>query len=73
MKRLELEWNDFSALLVALNVFFVIAGYWWAPIFGLINNSIGLGLNIKDKGHFNLNVINASFIVLNIYFLLLTF
>ena len=73
MKRINLEWNDLSAILVALNVIFVIAGYGWAPIFGLINNSIGLGLNIKEQGHFNLNIINISFIILNIYFLQLTF
>lgn len=67
--KITIEWNDISAILVALNVVLILCGWRYAPIFGLINNSVGLGLCIKDKTHFNLWIINISFIILNIYFL----
>jgi len=67
--KITIEWNDISAILVALNVILILCGWRYAPIFGLINNSVGLGFCIKDKTHFNLWIINISFIILNIYFL----
>lgn len=64
------EWNDVSTVLTILNVTLIICGFWFAPIFGLLNCGLGLTLNIKDKAHANLYLTQAALIALNIYFLL---
>jgi hypothetical protein len=63
------EWNDVSALLTVLNVVFIIAGCWWAPILGLMNALFTILLNCRHKAHLNLYIIQIALIILNVYFL----
>lgn len=65
------EANDIVALFTIANVVLVIMGFWWAPCVGLANCLIGIGLNIKNRVHINLYIMQIAFIVLNIYFLTL--
>ena len=65
------EANDLVALFTIANVALIIMGFWWAPIIGLVNCLIGIGLNIKNRVHINLYIMQVAFIVLNIYFLTL--
>jgi hypothetical protein len=65
----KFEVNDIVAILTIANVVLIILGFWWAPIFGLVNCVIGLIMNIKNRVHINLYIMQVAFIVLNIYFL----
>jgi len=65
------EANDIVALLTIANVVLIIMGFWWAPMIGLVNCLVGIGLNIKNRVHINLYIMQVAFIVLNIYFLTL--
>ena len=40
---------DVTALFTILNVAFIILGYWFAPLFGLVNCGIFLIINVKNK------------------------
>lgn len=70
-KKYVFEWCDISAILTILNVTLVLAGFWFAPIFGLMNCVLSLVLNVKFKAHINMYVIQIYLVVLNIYFLTL--
>ena len=65
------EANDIVALLTIANVVLIIMGFWWAPMVGLVNCVVGIILNIKNRVHINLYIMQVAFIVLNIYFLTL--
>ena len=65
------EITDLCALITILNVAFILTGFWWAPILGLINCVISIVVNIRIKAHINLYLIQCALIVLNIYFLTL--
>lgn len=67
----KFEANDIVALLTIANVVLIIMGFWWAPMVGLVNCLVGIGLNIKNRVHINLYIMQVAFIVLNIYFLTL--
>ena len=67
--NIKLEWNDLTALLTVLNVGLIVGGVWWAPVVGLINCGLSIGLNIKERTHLNLFIIQIALIVLNIFFL----
>lgn len=69
-KNFTAEPNDICACLAILNVTFIILGFWWAPIVGLINCTVGIILNIKNRVHINLYLMQFAFVILNIYFLL---
>ena len=45
------EIYDLTAILTILNVVFVLMGYWWAPIFGLVNCAICLTMNVVNRLH----------------------
>lgn len=68
-KKYVFEWGDVSALFTVLNVVFVVLGYWWAPILGLINSVLSIVLNTRHKTHLNLYIIQIALIILNVYFL----
>ena len=68
--KYKFEINDLIALFTMLNVLLIICGVWFAPMFGLVNCGIGLGLNVKNKAHLNTYLIQLSLIILNIYFLM---
>ena len=70
-KKYTFEANDIVALLTIANVVLIIMGFWWAPMVGLVNCLVGIGLNIKNRVHINLYIMQVAFIVLNIYFLTL--
>lgn len=63
------EWADVSACLTILNVAFVVAGLWWAPLLGLANCGLAIVLNARGKTHLNSYLIQIALIVLNCYFL----
>ena len=65
------EANDIVALLTIANVVLIIMGFQWAPMVGLVNCVVGIILNIKNRVHINLYIMQVAFIVLNIYFLTL--
>ena len=69
MKNLKIEANDISALLVVLNVILLIAGWAYAPYFGIMNCVWGLMNAIAHKEHFNVYVINIAILLMNVYFL----
>ena len=68
-KKYVFEWGDVSALLTVLSVALIILGYWWAPIFGLVNCGLGILLNIKGRVHLNAYITQIALIILNLYFL----
>lgn len=61
---------DITSLITVLNVAFIIFGFWWAPILGLVNCGIFFLLNIKQRAHINSWVTQISLLILNIYFLI---
>lgn len=63
------EWGDVSALLTVLNVVFILMGYTWAPMLGLVNSILTLTLCIKSHAHLNMYVMQFALIQLNLYFL----
>ena len=64
------EVNDIVAVVTIFNVLFIIMGFWWAPILGLANCGIGIVMNIINRTHINLYIMQIAFVVLNIYFLM---
>lgn len=65
------EIYDLTAILTILNVVFVLMGYWWVPIFGLVNCAICLIMNVINKLHINTYLTQVALIILNVYFLTL--
>lgn len=65
------EWADVSTLLTIINVTLVLCGWYYAPIFGIINSVLSIILNIKFNAHINMYVIQFALLVLNFYFLTL--
>jgi hypothetical protein len=68
-KKYVFEWGDVSALLTVLSVALIVMGYWWAPIFGLINCTFGIMLNTKGRALLNAYITQIALIILNLYFL----
>lgn len=65
------EWADVSTLLTIINVTLVLCGWYYAPIFGIINSVLSIILNIKFNAHINMYVMQFALLVLNFYFLTL--
>lgn len=70
-KTYKPEWADLSALLTILNVIFILLGYWWAPIIGIVNCVINIVLAVISRAHINIYALNLALVILNIYFLTL--
>ena len=70
-EKFKFEVMDLLALLVFLNVVFVIKGFWWAPVFGICNNTIAIVSSYNRKTHLNFYIMQVSLLILNIYFLTL--
>ena len=68
-KEYKFEIWDLTALITILNVAFILMGFWWAPILGLVNCAICLVMNVINKVHINNYVTQVALIILNIYFL----
>lgn len=68
-KEYKFEIWDLTALITILNVAFILMGFWWAPILGLVNCAICLVMNVINKVHINNYITQVTLIVLNIYFL----
>ena len=43
--RYHFEMYDVTTLITILNVAFILMGFWWAPILGIVNCSICIILN----------------------------
>lgn len=68
-KEYKFEIWDLTALITILNVAFILIGFWWTPILGLVNCAICLVMNVINTVHINNYIIQVALIVLNIYFL----
>ena len=62
---------DITTLITVLNVAFVLMGYSWAPLLGIANCILCIGINIHNKAHVNNYVCQLALIILNVYFLTL--
>ena len=65
------EIYDLMSLVTVLNVAFVLMGFWWAPILGIVNCCIGLVVNVLNRVHLNNYITQVALMILNIYFLTL--
>lgn len=65
------EIYDLITLITVLNVSLILMGFWWAPMLGLLNCGICIGLNVKSRAHINAYVTQIMLIILNTYFLTL--
>ena len=70
-KEYKFEMYDLTTLITVLNVAFVIMGFWWAPILGIVNCVVFIILNIINKVHINSYITQIALIILNVYFLTL--
>ena len=70
-KKYEFELMDLYSLITVLNVAFVIMGFAWAPVLGIVNCILNITFALKNKTHFNFYVMQISLIILNVYFLTL--
>ena len=69
-KHYVFEWGDVTSLITVLNVAFIVMGFWWAPILGLVNCGIGLTLNVFGRAHLNMYIMQIALVILNVYFLI---
>ena len=67
----KFEMTDLTTLVTILNVAFILMGFWWAPILGIVNCGICIVLNILNHVHINIYVTQIALVVLNVYFLTL--
>ena len=67
----KFEMADLTTLVTILNVAFILMGFWWAPILGIINCGICIVLNILNHVHINMYITQIALVVLNVYFLTL--
>ena len=65
------EIYDLLSLVTVLNVAFVLMGFWWASILGIVNCCIGLVVNVLNRVHLNNYITQVALMILNIYFLTL--
>lgn len=70
-KSYRFEIYDLTTLITVLNVSLILMGFWWAPMLGLLNCGICIGLNVKSRAHINAYVTQIMLIILNTYFLTL--
>jgi hypothetical protein len=66
----QFEIWDITSLLTVLNVVLIIAGWYFAPVFGLANCFLCLVINIKSRAHINSYATQLMLVILNIYFLI---
>ena len=69
--RYKFEIFDITAIITILNVVFIIFGFWWAPVLGIINCIIFFIFNTKNHAHINNWITQIALVILNIYFLTL--
>ena len=68
-EKYEFEIWDITTIITILNVAFIVMGFSWAPILGLVNCGICIFLNIKNHNHINSYITQVALVVLNVYFL----
>lgn len=67
----KFEIMDLFTFITILNVTFILCGFWWAPILGLVNCVINIICNAKNHAHINAYLMQVALIILNVYFLTL--
>lgn len=67
----KFEMADLTTIVTILNVAFILMGFWWAPILGIVNCVVCIALNIIDHAHINMYVTQIALVILNVYFLTL--
>lgn len=60
---------DLTSLITVLNVTFIVMGFWWAPLLGLLNCIICIVVNIRNHAYINSYITQVALIILNVYFL----
>lgn len=60
---------DLTSLITVLNVTFIVMGFWWAPLLGLLNCAICIVVNIRNHAYINSYITQVALIILNVYFL----
>ena len=70
-EKFRFELMDLFSLLTILNVIFILMGFWWAPILGLVNCVLNIYFFTKTATHVNAYIMQIALIILNIYFLTL--
>lgn len=70
-KEYKFEIWDLTSLITVLNVAFILMGFWWAPILGIVNCIICIIMNVINRVHINNYITQIALIILNIYFLTL--
>ncbi len=70
-ENFRFEIMDLFTFITILNVTFILMGFWWAPILGLINCVANIVCGIKNRVHINIYLMQIALIILNIYFLTL--
>ena len=65
----QFEIFDLTTVLTVLNVALIFAGVHWAPVLGIVNCIIILGLGIRTRAHINSYITQIALIALNFYFL----
>ena len=63
--------TDLTTLVTILNVAFILMGFWWAPILGIVICGICIVLNILNHVNIIIYVTQIALIILNVYFLTL--
>ena len=67
----KFELFDITTVLTILNVIFIFAGAWFAPLFGLASCALCLTWNIKNHAHINGYLTQIFLVALNIKFLMM--
>ena len=67
----RIEAMDIFTIITILNVTFILMGFWWAPILGLVNCVANIAYGVKHRVHINMYIMQIALIVLNVYFLTL--
>ena len=70
-EKYQFEIYDFTTIVTALNVTFILFGFWWAPMLGIANCLLFVALNVKTHAHVNAYISQLALIILNTYFLTL--
>ena len=70
-ENFRFEMMDIFTLITILNVTFILMGFWWAPILGLVNCIGNIIYGMKCRVHINVYIMQIALIVLNVYFLTL--
>jgi len=68
--KYQFEIFDILTILTVLNVTLILVGWTLAPTIGIINCIVSIIVNIKNRTHINIYIMQVALIILNVYFLI---